>query len=239
MNKFFNDFNYFWGMIEKGENFTFSRYADGEVMLMSGKQVNTLTQAYRVDNWSAPNVLTQLGKDLLSSLNHTEENYYYAISASNDNINDYNFLTNNIKQSRNKLTFVNLWINANYQKSIQKYALLKRDVILICNNKAKQENFTFTIKDITEFPNDCVSFWEENGVQYIDMLIKKYGNMNNQLFFISCGPASEVIIDKLYSNNPNNTYIDVGSSIDEFVHGYKTRPYMDPTSRYSKLISIF
>ena len=71
------------------------------------------------------------------------------------------------------------------------------------------------------------------------MLITEVGDKHNELFFISCGPVSEIIIDKLYRNNPNNTYIDVCSSIDEFVHQYKTRPYMDNNTIYSKMISSF
>jgi hypothetical protein len=90
MDKFTNDFEYFWNLIENGENFTFSRYADGEVMLMRGQPVLEFTQAYTVDKWKSPAILTKVGKELLDSLNHTEENYYYAISGLNDNINDYN-----------------------------------------------------------------------------------------------------------------------------------------------------
>jgi hypothetical protein len=40
----------------------------------------------------------------------------------------------------------------------------------------------------------------------------------------------------LYTNNPNNRYIDVGSAIDEIVHGKKTRPYMSENTIYSKEI---
>jgi Asp-tRNA(Asn)/Glu-tRNA(Gln) amidotransferase A subunit family amidase len=93
---------------------------------------------------------------------------------------------------------------------------------------------------------DFVSLRKLYDKEYCDKLviltseiIEKYSSMTNQLFFISCGPISEIIIDVLYKANPNNTYIDVGSSIDEFVHGYKTRPYMYNTSPYSKLISKF
>jgi hypothetical protein len=70
-------------------------------------------------------------------------------------------------------------------------------------------------------------------------LIETYGQLENQLFFISCGPVSEIIIHKLYQNNPNNTYVDMGSSLDELIHGYKTRPYMDPNSRYANEKSYF
>lgn len=239
MEKFNVDFEKFWFMIEKGENFTFTRYADGEVMLMNGNAVGSVTQASIVDKWSAPLGLTKVGKELIESLNHIEENYYYAISSLTDNLGDYNFLKQNIKQNEDKLTFVNLWINSNYQKTIEKYSLLKRPVHLICNYKARRENFPFTVASITPFPNDCVKFWEENGDFFISELLEIYKDKTNELFFISCGPVSEIIIDKLYTANPNNTYIDVGSSIDEFVHGYKTRPYMDKNSIYSQMISTF
>lgn len=239
MIKFKEDFNYFWDKIEKGDNFTFSRYADGEVMLMNGKLVDETTQAFRIDKWKSPEKITKVSINLLETLNHTEENYYYAISSKSDNLNDYDFLKKNIKQNNEKITFVNLWINANYNDMKLKLQTLKRDVILICNHKAKKQNFPFNVKDLTPFPDDCINFWENNGDNYINFIIEKYIDFKNELFFISCGPISEIIIHHLYLNNPNNTYIDVGSSIDEFVHGFSTRPYMDERSIYNKMISNF
>lgn len=239
MEKFDSDFIKFWDMINSCQNFAFSRYADGEVMLMNGIPVREGTQAYNVDKWSAPNGLTRVGRELIDSLNHTEYNYYYAISSKTDNINDYSFLKNNIKQSDDRISFVNLWINANYPKTIERYKSLKRNVTLICNHKAREENFPFGVSKIYPFPNDCIKFWEDNGDGFIEILLNEISKERNQLFFISCGPVSEIMIDKLYTNNPNNTYVDVGSSIDEFVHGYKTRPYMNDNTVYSKMTSSF
>lgn len=239
MEKFSADFEYFWSLIESGENFTFARYADGEVMLMKGLPVTQGTQAFNIDKWSSPSNMTEVGKQLLDTLNHTENNYYYAISAKNDNINDWGFLDTNIKQNKDKITFVNLWINANYKKSLEKYKSLKREVNLICNSNARSQNFPFKVKSITPFPDDCINFWEENHKDFIEELTSKIININNELFFISCGPVSEILIHNLYKTNPNNAYVDVGSSIDEFVHGYKTRPYMDNNTNYSKMISNF
>jgi hypothetical protein len=239
MHKFFTDFDYFWNLIENGENFTFARYADGEVMLMQGREVTEFTQAYNIDKWKSPSNLTKVGRELLDTLNHTENNYYYAISGVNDNINDFNFLKNKIKHNQNNITFVNLWINANYQKTKDKMTSLKRDVILICNENAKSKSFPFKVKEIIPFPNDCITFWEENSSSFIDELLKKFKDVNNQLFFISCGPISEIIIDKLFLSNPNNSYVDVGSSIDEYVHNKITRPYMSNKSIYSTFISNF
>lgn len=239
MEKFNTDFDRFWGFIHSGNNFSFSRYADGEVMLMKGISVSIDTQAYRVDKWSSPNYITKVGEDLLNSLNHTEENYFYAISAPTDNIHDYQFLSSHIKQTPENITFVNLWINANYSKTVNQFNLLKRPVFLICNEKANINNFPFKVSDFIPFPNNCINFWEENNNEFLLKISNEFKNKQNELVFISCGPISEIIIDKLYLSNPNNTYIDVGSSIDEFVHGYKTRPYMDNSSIYSQMISSF
>lgn len=239
MEKFNIDFDFFWKKIINGDNFTFARYADGEVMLMKGVAVGNNTQAYAVDKWNSPNKLTKVGEDLLTTMNHMEDNFYYAISSTSDNISDYNYLNDKLKQSTDKITFVNLWINANYGKMKDKYNNLKRDVILLCNHKAKKENFPFNVTDIVSFPDDCINFWENGSEEFINEIIGKYGNEKNKLFFISCGPVSEIIIHKLYEFNRNNTYIDVGSSIDEFVHGKKTRPFMNPESIYGKMISKF
>jgi hypothetical protein len=239
MNKFNDDFEYFWGLIDKGDNFTFSRYADGEVMLMKGVTVGTNTQAFKVDKWSAPNNITKVGVELLKTLNHTENNYHYAISGKNDNIDDYNFLVNNITQGNERLTFVNLWINANYNKMKEKLNTVNRDVVLICNYRAKNEEFPFKITNLINFPDNCIEYWETRGDEYINNLINTCNNYENKLFLISCGPVSEIIIHELYNNNPNNTYIDVGSSIDELVHGSITRPYMNKDSMYANMISKF
>lgn len=238
MEKFKSDFKYFWELITKGENFTFARYADGEVMLMKGLEVNTNTQAYTIDKWLAPNMITSVGVELKDTLKHKEANYFYAISSKTDNIGDYIFLYDNI-ENKDRLTFVNLWINGNYNDMLLEYNKLTRPVNLICNYKARKENFPFKVSNITGFPNDCINFWGENGSHFISELLDKFKNVSDELFFISCGPISEIIIHNLYLNNPNNTYVDVGSSIDEFVHGYKTRPYMNNNSQYSKMISSF
>ena len=60
-------------------------------------------------------------------------------------------------------------------------------------------------------------------------LAKKY---SGNLFLIAVGPLSEILIDKMYKNNPNNRYVDVGSSLDEWTHGKITRPYQQEGSEY-------
>jgi hypothetical protein len=236
-NKFETDFDYYTNLIKSDTNFAYARYADGEVALMRGHAVGANSQAYQVDRWSSPNEVTKVGTELLETLNHTEENYHYAISSQSDSISDYEFLNDRLK-SKNK-TFVNLWINANYPKMFNFYNSLDKSVYLICNHRANKENFPFKVEEIFPFPDDCISYWNDYGDDYIKELVEYISQLKDKTFFISAGPVSEILIHKMYTANPNNQYIDVGSSIDEFTFGRKTRPYMDPSSQYSKEISYF
>lgn len=237
MIKFESDFIKYTNKILSDENFAYARYADGEVALMRGHSVGANSQAYQVDRWSAPNGLTKVGKELLETLNHKEENYHYAISSQSDSISDYEFLKERIQNE--SITFVNLWINANYPKMYNFYKSLNKSVYLICNHRAKKENFPFNVEEIFPFPDDCISYWNDYGDEYIKELVEYVTQLQNKTFFISAGPVSEILIHKMFSANPNNQYIDVGSSIDEFTFGYKTRPYMDERTQYAKEISYF
>ena len=40
--KYTEDFNFFWEKINNGSNFSFVRYADGEIMLMNGSPVEKI-----------------------------------------------------------------------------------------------------------------------------------------------------------------------------------------------------
>jgi len=239
MEKFFTDFVKFTEKIKNGDNFAYARYADGEVLLMKGNEVGQNTQAFKIDNWSSPNKLTSVGNELIDSLMHTEPNYYYAISSVSDNISDHRFLMDRIKSEKENITFANLWINSNYQQMKEFYTNLDKECFVICNHRANINNFPFKIKELFPFPDNCIEFWESSGSEYISNITQKLQELNNETFFISAGPISEIIIHRLYSFNPNNQYIDVGSSMDEFVHGKKTRPYMEPNSFYAKQISVF
>jgi hypothetical protein len=236
-NKFQTDFEYYTNLIKSDTNFAYARYADGEVGLMKGNAIGTNSQAFAVDRWTTPIGLNKVGEGLLKSLEHTETDYHYAISAHSDSIDDYTFLSDRIQNS-NK-TFANLWINSNYQKMYEFYKTLDKSVYVICNHRARKENFPFKVNEIFPFPDDCIRYWLDYSEDYITQLIEYVSQLENQTFFVSAGPVSEILIDEMYRANPNNQYVDVGSSIDEFTHGRKTRPYMDPSSQYSKEISYF
>lgn len=236
--KYFDDFDFFWNKINNHENFTFSRFADGEVLLMKGESVGNSTQAFKIDNWMSDGGMKKISNDLLESLSYSDDNYYYAISSNTDSTHDFNFLNSKIPNKKN-ITFANLWVNANYKKHINNVSNLKRNVVLICNESGMSKEFPFTCLEIVPFPNDCVTFWESNKSEFIKKIKDLSLKYNNTLFLICCGPASACINNILHITNKNNTYIDFGSSLDIFIHSKITRDYMIDNSVYQREISKF
>jgi hypothetical protein len=237
MKKLFKeDFDNAWNRIESNLPFAHARYADGEICLMKGIPIGGGSQATDVDRWSAPTGITKLGKDLRESLSCVDPYYYYAISCDSSNTEDKQWLLNNIKQDREYVTFANLWINGNYNRFIDRLTTLKKDITIIANENGENKKYPFNVSDYMSFGNDCVNVWEENKGQIMQILGESFNNTSGQTFFISVGPLSEAIIYLLWKLNPRNQYIDVGSALDEFVHGRKTRPYMIEGSFYNKQI---
>lgn len=228
-NSFTDDFEFFKNKILNGENFAFTRYADGEKMILDNINISHGTQAYDIDKWRFENNKV-FSNDLKSTCNHREQNYFHAISCKccdPDGEQYYRKLFDN-----HNITFSNLFINANYLKFISFIKSLKRDVVFIANKECKTADYPFNIIQKIPIENDCVNWYEKNKIlilKVLENLSKKY---NNKLFFISAGPLSEIIIHHLYINNPNNTYIDIGSSLDIYTHKKITRPYQIDNSQY-------
>lgn len=226
---FAQHFDYFKNKILNNENFAFARYADGERMILNNQSIGLGTQAFNVDKWKFQDNLL-FSKDLLETCKHTEDNYYYAISCKCCDPIGLVYYKNLLK-SKN-ITYSNLFINLNYDKFINFVNELKRDVVLIANKDCKTANYPFNVVNKLPIENDCVNWYENNKdliLKTLSIFAKKH---NNKLFFVSAGPLSEIIIHHLYINNPENTYVDIGSSLDIYTHGKITRPYQIKNSEY-------
>ena len=84
-----------------------------------------------------------------------------------------------------------------------------------------------------------MNYFEDNEETIKQTLKDNLSNIKNQLCLISAGPMSEAMIDYLWSINPNNQYIDVGSAISEFIHGKPIRDFAYPNSPYYNRNCIF
>lgn len=221
----------------------FARYADGELALMMGKEIPSHSQASLQDKWTAPSTKTLLGKDLGKSLKNTNPNKVYAISCACCDPYAKKIYLDNLQIAGVKLqnvTYSNLWINGNYEnfkKTIE--TIIDEKVVLLANKEGMNKQFPFELHEYFSIEDNCVEFWESNKEQFLQTLRDNFKKYNNTLFLISAGPMSEVIIEELIKINDTNRYVDVGSALDEFTKGRKTRPYMQENQPFYKQICNF
>jgi len=222
-----SEFSKIWQKVEDGENITILRYGDGERAIMTGKVV--IAQ----EGWKSTDYVSQLGNDLLDSLKLIDDKVYYGVSCPCCDLEAYYWYKTRINAPN--ITFANLWVNANYTKFIKRFEVLKRDAVVIANHRAEGKPIgNLNILKYYTIGDDCINFWDKNKDELLTQIKSDYGNDRNLLFVISAGPMSEPIIADLFRNNPDNCYLDFGSSIDKYFHEKQTRPYEDKNSVYAK-----
>jgi hypothetical protein len=224
-----DEFNKFIEKIQNGENFALMRNADGELAIMEGRSVSA-----QEGNWVSPNYVSNLGKAIFESLQLKADNVYYAISCPCCDKRAYYWYMSRVAD-RNNVTFANIWINANYNRFKEEFPKIKRDAVLIANFRAESHKIgNLNILKHYKISDDCISFWDKEAPNMLNEIKKEYGDKNDILYVVSAGPMSAPIIADLYENNPNNCYVDFGSSIDIYYREGVTRPYMKKGNVYAE-----
>ena len=100
----------------------------------------------------------------------------------------------------------------------------RRKIILIANSIINK-NISWAYK-FFPVPNNLVDKWDIYSLSLIPKLFEIV-KQNNLIFFVSAGPASNIIIYNLNKINNKNIYIDFGSSLEFITKGYSTRFYSE------------
>lgn len=217
--------------IDKWENIAISRYWDWEKMLILWQEVGQWTQARIQDKW-ASKWMTRLWEALSKTLDVCCVDFYYAIPCQCCNLNWKLRYMDNIKSTN--YTFANLFINNNYQYFKERLKDLKREVILIANWEWKDKTYPFKVKEYHSMPDDCINYFASDWDDFIKKMKKLAKDNTNQLFFISAWPLANIAVYEMFNENPNNTYIDVWSAIDEWTKGRITRGFQRREDMYAQ-----
>jgi len=226
------EFDKIWQKIENNENFVLARYADGEYAVMSGRKIKG------IDGWTSTDYVSKLGQDSIESLSVRDPNYIYGIACPCCDREAYYWIVSRLAEKAT-ISFSNIFVNHNYFKFVKKFEELKRDAIVIANEKARDKQIgNLNILKFYGVGGECIDFWEKEGDKLVQQIINEVGDLKNKLFVVSAGPMSEPIIYKLYKHNPHNTYIDFGSAIDRYIHENLNRTYTDPKNKETKRICV-
>tara|TARA_R100000697_G_scaffold67653_1_gene80247 strand:+ start:1731 stop:2522 length:792 start_codon:yes stop_codon:yes gene_type:complete len=229
--KFKKDFKILLEKIKTGEHFAFTRFSDGELYILQNRKVVIeenkcfLRESEHAGNWGAEehkSFIPEENQDLRIHLNecftHKQHNYFKGICTKQD-IGHEDWIwqfSNGLSKDENNLTFANLLINGNYINFMTQMLPAMKDknyeVVYVCNEKANLEEFPLNLKKDFRIGSNC----HINDIHLIKEMTDwvEENNIKNHLFLFSAASLTNLLIYELYKKFPNNTYMDIGSTLN-------------------------
>lgn len=230
-NKTFRgDLEIMFNALLSGENFAFSKFADGELAILKGNNIDLTQKCNGEFKYNQNEKLDEIFRDrLMQSLKLQDPRYFVGIGCpcciGNEDFQLMKNMTDQQFQNYERMTWANLFVNNNYPYYVENFIPLfhEKKVILVCNEKANiSQLFPNLVKDFRIGTNA----WIENF--HIIYEIKKYikeNNITNHIFLFAAGPLGNLLTYYLFADNQNNTYLDIGSTLDPFIGLGGTRGY--------------
>ena len=240
--KFKTDLKALYNKLKNYENFAFLRFSDGELFVLENRKLIISKKYLSLDNKKFyANFTDDDQKEFLpykhqffrqklnQSLKFKKNNYFKGISCSCCNGKKSVDYMKNIAQNDKNLTFSNLLQNNNYFFFVEKMIkfLKKRKIILIANKKHDQKKLPFKIKKKFNIGVNC--FVNDYGISKIIQNYIKANKIKNHVFLFSASSLSNVLIMELFEKYDNNTYIDIGSTLNPYFNFQalsKSRSYL-------------
>jgi len=238
--RFREDFLEVLRMIGGGESFALARFADGEASVLKNVTVgNKDGWLYRKDR----NLVFR--SDLRKSLLCTDDNYLYGLSCTCCDVDNHGFLVDAVRTRKENLTFSNIWVNANFALFHERFlpALRKsgRPVVLCTNEKARLGDLEreIPLKDFLPIPGNCVKYWERRKEEILGLLDLKASLNRDTIFLFAAGPLSEILIHAMWTVNPRNVYLDIGSTLDPVLFRRDSRGYHKPGHAFADRVCVW
>jgi hypothetical protein len=243
MKTFNGDFNKIKSHLLNGTNFSFTRFSDGELFVLQNKRLELNEDHYiigdqRGGGWYnkeeqktfIPGEHEFYRKKLEESLACNLPKFYRGICTRPDvDLDTFNWMVDLGGGDSETLTWSNLFINGNYEKFINEIVPIfkTKKVILVVNESANINKLPFKVEKDFRVGTNCFI----NNYGLIDE-IKTYiteNNIKNHLILVSAASLSNLIIHELHKLNTNNTYLEIGSTLNPIMdmEGWKgSRGYL-------------
>lgn len=228
--------------LRQGENFSLVRFGDGEMIVINGESIDLSQKCNGEHKYTPENIKDEQHRQILTdSLTYDNDQYFVGLPCRccvGDDKCDQLRLQSQQKDSR--LTWANLFVNANYSAFLEKTIPLfqSKVVNLICHEKAVLDKLPFTVnQDFRIGGNAWVNDYEhtlDEISSYMDDSV-----IENEVFIFCAGVLSNMLIYQLTRKYPKNTYIDVGSVFDDVMGLGKTRKYLKGSKRRLKKVCIW
>ena len=241
---FKEDFFHLLGLLKKNEHFAFTRFSDGALYILQNRKFDIQKHICHVreqdhqGSWGeeelksfTPEKDQALREKLLKCFLHKQQNYYKGICCKCCvGKKDWSWqFDGRLDSEEEHLTWSNLLINGNYIHFMT-YMLpeiKKFDVVYTCNKLANLDKLPLKLKKDFRVGQNC-HINNLNLVNEMKEWISK-NNIEDHLFLFSAASLSNILIYELYKEFPNNTYMDIGSTLNPMLDldGWKgSRDYL-------------
>jgi hypothetical protein len=243
MKDFKEHFWVLYNKLEKDVNFAFLRFSDGELRILQGLELKLAKDHFVIGNSKKPGYYADedhkhfdpkqhkfFREHLMESYKHHADNYFVGLSCKCC-VGDADFkqMVDWYGGDHDNLTWSNLWVNSNYPLFVKHIIpLLKakedRGIVYVVNEKAILKNLPFKVKKDFRVGANCII----NDYDLIE-IIKKWvvdNDVKNHIFLFSASSLSNVLQYELFKIAPENTYIDIGTTLNPYMGMEGRRGYL-------------
>ncbi len=195
-----------------GEPYAFIRFGDGEVGIMRGTGHRAKSDGWEWPAGRADGHWLDLNAKLYETLMADTDGLYFGITAHEHHPEQHIWLMDNLTCPWDRVAHAEAFIFANYER-FQQIDPLK--CATVCPN------------GLHGIPGDAIATgWDFRPL--IDLLIRQD---DRSPILVSAGPLANVLIHDYWLQCPpsrRRVILDVGSALDEFMKGRRTRQYQHP-----------
>ncbi len=227
------DLNQIIEKLKKKESFAFSKYADGELYILSNRPINN------GEFWFNPTTDSSQRQQLINSLRYKNDNYYVGIACPCciGGRPAHQWYKDQSDQKQENLTWANIFVNGNYHYYLENMVPLysNYDIVLVSNTDSNLEKLPFKVKKHFKIGKNA---WIEDNSLIEEMKdYIKNEKIEKNLFLFCAGPFGNILVQQLFDYNKNNTYIDISSTLNYFLLGEKgkNRGYLRGESSVNKM----
>lgn len=228
--------------LKNNENFAFSRFSDGELYMMQGKETQLADNFYILGNRKVPQKYHEedhkhfipekhefYRQKLMDSYQHLQDDYFVGLSCrccvgNKDHQEMLDWYKGDINSDL--LTWSNLWVNGNFPKfkELMIPEFSNHDIVYILNENANVDGLPFKVKKDFRVGKNCII---NDYDKIFDVGNWIFDNkIENHVFLFSASSLSNYMIHYLYKSYPDNTYIDVGTTMNDLLGMKGLREYI-------------
>ena len=229
-----DDFNRVLKLLKDRTNFAFSRFSDGELYMIMNEAIvmasdHIILHGQKHVGRHSPDdckvfdpELHQNTRNLITkAFQYVSPGYIKGICChccvGQEN---YDQQWRYIEYKPEELTWSNLLINSNYPRYVEEMVggvFREREINLVCTKFGDISEMPFKVKKDWRIGPNAMNE-DQDIIGEISDYIEE-NNIVNEIFLFAASSLSNIAIKYLWEHLPNNTYIDVGSSLNLWIKG--------------------